>query len=200
MVEEGLTDADLIAASLSEPEVFEDVFRRHYQPVRAYLQRRIGADVGEELAAQTFVVAFDQRDRFDASYPSSRAWLFAIATNLLRHHARDEERHRRLLMQNVTKLAPRWLEHDDDRLAAALVFPALLRALSGLEPRDRDAFLLFALADLSYDEVAKALDIPIGTVRSRISRARRLVRERVPSLEAIMSVNERPKSEGSSDG
>ena len=200
MVEEGPTDADLITASLSEPELFEDVFRRHYQPVRAYLQRRIGADVGEELAAQTFVVAFDHRDRFDASYPSARAWLFAIATNLLRHHARDEERHRRLLMQNATKLAPRSLEHDDDRVAAALAFPALLRALSGLEPRDRDAFLLFALADLSYDEVAKALDIPIGTVRSRISRARRLVRERVPSLEAIMSVSERSEIEGSPDG
>lgn len=200
MVEEGPTDADLITASLSEPELFEDVFRRHYQPVRAYLQRRIGADVGEELAAQTFVVAFDHRDRFDASYPSARAWLFAIATNLLRHHARDEERHRRLLMQNAAKLAPGSLEHDDDHMAAALVFPALLRALSGLEPRDRDAFLLFALADLSYDEVAKALDIPIGTVRSRISRARRLVRERVPSFEAIMSVNERSKIEGSPDG
>jgi len=200
VVEEGPTDADLIAASLSEPERFEDVFRRHYQPVRAYLQRRIGIDVGEELAAQTFVVAFDHRERFDASYPSARAWLFAIATNLLRHHARDEERHQRLLMQNASKLAPPFTEHDDDRLAAVMAFPMLLQALSALEPRDREAFLLFVLADLSYDEVANALDIPTGTVRSRISRARRLMRERLPSFEAIMSVDEHADAEGSSDG
>lgn len=200
MVEEGPTDADLIAASLSEPERFENVFLRHYQPIRAYLQRRIGSDVGEELAAQTFVVAFDHRERFDASYPSARAWLFAIATNLLRHHARDEERHRHLLIRHASSLSPRSLDDDDDRVAAALALPVLLGALTELDPHDRDSFLLFALAELSYDEVAKALDIPTGTVRSRISRARRLLRERLPSFEAIMSMSEGAEIEGPPDG
>ena len=68
---------------------------------------------------------------------------------------------------------------DADRLDAELERPVLARALMALAERDRETFLLFVLEDLSYDAIAAALDVPVGTVRSRIHRARTQLRERI---------------------
>lgn len=183
MRDEG-TDAEIIAASLADPAEFEVIFRRHYQVVRAYLQRRAGLDVGEELAAQTFLVAFDQRRRFNASYASARPWLFAVATNLLRHHLRDSTRHRRLTSVDASG-ERNDMEDADERVAAAQLRPVLERALASLSATDRETFLLQTLGDLSNNEIAEALSIPAGTVRSRMHRARNALREQLEALGAI---------------
>ncbi len=189
------TDAELIEASLRDPEAFEGVFRRHYQPIRRYLQRRLGSDVGEELGAQTFLVAFERRASYDMAYPSARPWLFAIATNLLRHHARDEQRHREIL-QRESRLSLGVMAADDDRMIIAHTIPLVFDALASLDERDREALLLYGIADLSYEDIASVLAIPKGTVRSRIHRARRILREHLPPLKAIMIVAD----EGPRDG
>lgn len=183
MRDEG-TDAEIIAASLADPAEFEVIFRRHYQVVRAYLQRRAGLDVGEELATQTFLVAFDQRRRFYASYASARPWLFAVATNLLRHHLRDSTRHRRLTSVDVPR-DRNDMEDADERIAAGHLRPALEHALASLSATDRETFLLQTLGDLSNNEIAEALSIPAGTVRSRMHRARNALREQLEALGAI---------------
>lgn len=183
MRDEG-TDAEIIAASLADPAEFEVIFRRHYQVVRAYLQRRVGLDVGEELAAKTFLVAFDQRRRFYASYASARPWLFAVATNLLRHHLRDSTRHRRLTSVDVSR-ERNDMEDADERIAAGHLRPALEHALASLSVTDRETFLLQTLGDLSNNEIAEALSIPAGTVRSRMHRARNALREQLEALGAI---------------
>ncbi len=183
------TDAEIIAASIEDPDVFEFVFDRHYDAVRRYLQRRVGLDVGEELAAQTFLIAFDRRANYDARYPSAKPWLLGIATNLLRHHLRDERiRLAAYAKAPVGQINPEGT--DDDRLAAALAAPRIAEVLMTLHQRDRDAFLLFVVGELSYEEVAVALGIPSGTVRSRLNRARRKMREQLEGLEAIQGMAE----------
>ena len=185
-VEPQETDAEAILASRQDPPRFEVVFRRHYQPIRAYLQRRIGPDVGEQLAAQTFVDAFEHRGSYDARYASAKPWLFAIATNLLRHHVRDEGRHLRRLRAQPP--AASTVDDEDDRIASLVLQPLLVSALAELPDADREALLLFVLADLPYDEVARVLNVPIGTVRSRIHRARGRVREQLPALGDMRKV------------
>ena len=183
-------DADLIRGSVEDPRLFEGVFERHYDSVRRYAQRRVGAAVGEELTARTFLVAFERRSTFREDADSARAWLLGIATNLIRHHVRDEQTHLRIL----AALPPGRRERapdDEGRLEALDVWPTIAEILRALPPGDRDAFLLAALQELSYGEIAAALDIPVGTVRSRIHRVRSALRERLREVGAITDDDER---------
>jgi RNA polymerase sigma factor (sigma-70 family) len=178
-----LEDAELIRRSVDDPKLFEEIFHRHHDVILRYARQRLGHDVGEEIAARTLVIAFDQRARFDARYRSARPWLFGIATNLIRHHLRDERVHLTALAR--LPIDPELDESDVlDRLDALRRRPLLLQAFLELPPIDRDAFALLALSGLTYAEIAKALDVPEGTVGSRIHRARRFLRERIRGLEA----------------
>src|SRR5450759_986183 len=87
---EARSDAQVIAASRVEPRVFAAVFDRHYDAVHRYLARRVGSDLADDLAADTFTTAFDARRRYDTTHPDARPWLFGIATNILRHHHRAQ--------------------------------------------------------------------------------------------------------------
>ena len=172
------SDAQIIAESLGDPTVFALVFDRHYDSVHRYLARRVGAELADDLAAETFTTAFDVRRRYDPDHPDARPWLFGIATNLVRHHRRSEARRLRAYAR---------LDHPADtdggfegleaRLDAERMGPAIAEALAHLSHGDRDTLLLFAWADLRYEEIAVALHIPVGTVRSRLNRARRRLRE-----------------------
>lgn len=172
-----LSDAQVISASLSDPALFRDLFERHHDDVRRYLQRRAGADTGEELAAQTFEEAFRTRARFDPAYSNARPWLMGIATNLLRHHYRAEAARLRAL-EHAAGMASTVPEDDPEaRLDAQRAAHVLARALQQMSRGDRDIVLLYAWADLTYAEIARALHLPIGTVRSRLHRIRRRLRE-----------------------
>jgi len=181
------SDAELIRTSVGQPEVFALVFERHYEVIRRYLQRRGGHELGEELAAQTFEEAFLARGRYRAQYPSAKPWLLGIATNLLRKHMRGDDAHRRALARHAGRreIHDRDIERADERLLAQLHRGPLIEAVASLEDRDRDVLLLFAWNDLTYEEIAVALGIPVGTVRSRLNRARRQLRELIGPLEAI---------------
>jgi len=172
------TDAVVIAASHERPTAFTAVFDRHYDAVHRYLARRVATDLADDLAADTFAIAFRLRDRYDGAHDDARPWLFGIATNLVRHHRRSEARRLRAYERVQTIEST---ELDEDRVVgradAALALPRVARALRRIPDGERDALLLLAWADLSYDEIARALDIPIGTVRSRIHRGRERLRE-----------------------
>jgi RNA polymerase sigma factor (sigma-70 family) len=170
------TDADAIAFSVRNPSAFEVVFDRHFDDIFRYLRRRLGPSRAEELAAETFAQAFAARRRYDSQYASARAWLYGIAVNLLRHHYRSEERQLRAFGRTgVDPLAAEELSLE--RLDAAGAGPRVARALAELAAADREALLLYAWAELSYGEIADVLGVPIGTVRSRLHRARARVRE-----------------------
>jgi RNA polymerase sigma factor (sigma-70 family) len=164
-------DASLIARSLREPAAFAAVFDRHWPGVHRYCASRAGS-AGEDLAAETFRVAFDERAKFDPRYTDARPWLYGIATNLLRHWFRAAARR-----------APDPPRHEWDfteealgRVEASALGPGLAAALRAVAACDRDALLLHAWAELTYTEIAEATGVPVGTVRSRIHRARSRLR------------------------
>jgi RNA polymerase sigma factor (sigma-70 family) len=175
-VMDNLPDAEVIRASCEEAEAFTAVFDRRFDPIRAYLVRRLGSSVGDELAAEVFVRGFELRRRYDPDRGELRAWLFGIAANLIRRHRRDERRRLQALARMPIAAEPPSDADSDRRVDAEQQRGALIRGLARLSQRDREVLLMFVWAELSYEQIAQALDLPIGTVRSRISRARRLLR------------------------
>jgi len=176
----GDDQADILA-SLGDPARFAAVFERHVVGIYRYHARRVGSNDAEDLTAETFADAFRHRARYQPDRGSARAWLFGIATNLLLHHHRGESRrlaaHGRIVPVMVSESAENRLV---DRLYSAARLDAALRAIG---PELRDVVMLIAVAELTYDETAAALDIPIGTVRSRLWRARRELREALDPSE-----------------
>ncbi len=169
-------DSDAVSASLHTPAGFATIFDRHFDAVHAYLQRRVGPDLADELSAQTFLVAFDKRRGYDPAQPDARPWLFGIATNLVRRHHRDEVRQFRAYARSAEDPVLDAFDGVEARLDASEMRRELVDALAQVPVEELDALLLYAWAELSYPEIAAALEIPTGTVRSRLSRARGRIR------------------------
>lgn len=170
-----LTDAEVIAASLANPRAFEAIFDRHFPAISRYLRRRLGTRVADDLAAEVFALAFRGRHSYDLTRGDARPWLYGIAANLVRRHSRDEQRELQAHARAARETAAAAVDPLDELLREAIE-PALAGALAQLDPRDREVLLLFAWASLSYEEIAFALDLPIGTVKSRLNRARAILR------------------------
>ena len=162
-------DADAIRRSVAEPAQFGLVFDRHFQAVYASL-RRVGEAVAEEVAAETFLRAFERRERYDLEREDALPWLLGIATNVMRRHWRSERR--RLAAYARTGIAR---PGEGPEVAGEV-----LTAVAGLPRRQREVLLLWAWADLSYQDIAVALGLPVGTVRSRLARARSRIAGEVP--------------------
>jgi RNA polymerase sigma factor (sigma-70 family) len=172
------TDASVIERSWSEPEAFAELFDRHADEIHRYAARRLGVEAADDLMAETFVIAFQRRHRYDVSRPEARPWLYGIVTNLVGRHRRAEARRLRALARVAP---PGEGEPLADRVAARVTAQGaraeLAGALAGLPARYRDVLLVVAWGDLDYGEAAEALGIPVGTVRSRLHRARSRLRE-----------------------
>ena len=182
-MESARSDVECLARSLGEPKAFALIFDRHFAAVHRYLHRRAGRDLADELAAETFALAFERRASCRATR-SALPWLYGIATNLLHHRWRTE---RRQLRAYGRSSVDRWAEYEDEaaaRVDGLALEARLARALSAMRPRERDALLLYALADLSYEEIAFALDVPIGTVRTWLHRARRVAQRELAAETA----------------
>lgn len=169
-------DSDAISASATTPAEFAAIFDRHFDAIHAYLQRRIGRDLADELSAEAFLIAFDGRARYDLSRPDARPWLFGIATNLLHRHRRHELRELRAYARSAADPILDAFDGVDARIDASGTRRKLVDALAGVPADELDALLLLAWADFSYTEIAEALEVPVGTVRSRLSRARARIR------------------------
>jgi len=171
------SDAMVIGASIADADQFGVLYDRYAATLYRYAQRRVGPELAEDLVADTFVAAFRRRSRYDLSRPDARPWLFGILTRELAHNRRGEVRRYRALARAapdpVTE-AP--AERVVEAVAAGALRTRLATELATLSVRDRDVLLLIAWGDLTYEEVADALGIPIGTVRSRLHRARNRLR------------------------
>lgn len=170
-----MNDGSMIETSLRDPATFAQLFDQHWARIFVFCVSRAG-NAGEDIAAETFKVAFDRGDLFDVSYGDARPWLFGIASNLLRHHFRSGQRARRAGARTLTLHPQRVAMGAGEEFEARTLTPELSAALANLSEEERDTLLLLAWADLDYAEIARALDVPIGTVRSRIHRARNRVR------------------------
>lgn len=170
-------DAALIERSLRDPEAFAILFERHADEIHRYLGRRVGAAIADDLLAETFAVAFTKRRRYDRTRADARPWLYGIATKLISGHRRAEARRLHALARTP---APDVDEPMADRVvaqsSARAARRALHAALTALPVAQRDVVLLVAWADLEYEQIAEALRVPVGTVRSRLHRARAQLR------------------------
>jgi RNA polymerase sigma-70 factor (ECF subfamily) len=172
------------AVSIVDPMAFERGFEENFSLIHRFVARRVGTALADDLAAETFAIAFRRRASFDPKRGSLRSWLYGIATNLVRNHWRTE--------QSLLKLATRLrvgseylddLSISDERLSASLVAPRIAAALASLNEEQRDVILLHAWAELKHDEIAHALGIAPGTVRSRLSRARAVMANQLGSFD-----------------
>ncbi len=161
----GIADAAVIERSMHEPDWFGVIFDRHFDAVFGYLARRTGRSAAEDLASATFTVAFERRNGFRRDATSARPWLFGIATNLLRAERRAERR----ALAAVGSVDVSGVTVDPSGTGD---LAHIGRLLAALDPGQRDVLLLHAWEELSYEQIAEALEIPIGTVRSRLARAR----------------------------
>ncbi len=175
------TDADVITSSLVSPAAFGELFDRYATTMFRYLVRRVGPVDADSLLGDLFRIAFEKRATFDTDRAEARPWLYGIASNLLARHRQGEARRldatARLMNTSMTTADP--FSEVDARLDASRLWAAVAAAIATLPPGERDALLLFAWEGMPYDEIAVALEVPVGTVRSRLNRARRRLRELV---------------------
>ncbi len=188
-----LADSVAIRESLRRPEQFGLLYDRYAVALHRYAGRRVGDDVADDLVAATFLAAFRARGRYDLDRATARPWLFGILTKeIARRHRTEQARFR--------ALGRAWSDPPADGLAdevaagvsAQAARAVLASALARLSPAERGVLLLIAWGDLSYDEAAQALGIPLGTVRSRLNRARRKVREALGGTNPMAVSEERP--------
>lgn len=178
-------DAEDLRASLSESSRFTAIFERHVSEIHRYLSYRVGTDLADDLAAETFLRAFRGRGNFESGKGSVSAWLFGIASNLVRHHRRDEQRRLRLDQTAARSDSPS--PEDDDFVDHLARRSELAKAIAELDAKSRERGPARRGAGFSYEETAAALAIPVGTVRSRLSRARDQVRSQLSPAPSPLS-------------
>jgi RNA polymerase sigma factor (sigma-70 family) len=185
------SDAEVIRHSLRDPEQFAVVFDRHAPRIHRYIARRAGRQVADDLVAETFLAAFAKRHGYDAGYPDAGPWLYGFATNPLGQHRREEVRRLRLGRAAIPELdVPGHADRVSADVTARSLRGALAGALAALPPGDRDVLLLIAWEQLSYEDAARALGIPVGTVRSRLHRVRTGLRSQLMKAGLTETVEE----------
>jgi len=154
---------------------FDAAFEREFAPLHRYLRRRVGAAAADDLSAATFATAFASWDRFDSNLPL-RPWLYGIAANLVRRYWRDERRMLRAYARTGVDPVLSYDAEANSRLDAIARRRELAAALADLRPQDREILLLHAWAEFTDAEIASALSLPLGTVKSRLHRTRERLR------------------------
>lgn len=189
--EEAAHDGALLALSRDDPERFAVLFDRHAAEFHRYVARRLDASTADDLVSEAFLIAFRKRAQFDSDRSDARPWLYGIVTRLVDQHRRKEARKYRALARG--SISPVEEGHDERvtaRVAAESTHRELGTAMAGLAARDRDALLLYAWQELPYEDIAEALNIPVGTVRSRLNRARRKLRKELGEPDIALARKE----------
>lgn len=163
-----LQDGEVMARAIAEPACFVEVVDRHGRAIHAYLVRRAGPQVADDVLDEVWLQAFAARRRFDVRRPDARPWLYGIARNVLRSHLRSRSR---VVPLDGNGAADAFADADA-RLDALRHRPALRDALAALPEEDREVLLLVAWEGLTPAEAAQSLGIPQGTARWRLHKAR----------------------------
>jgi RNA polymerase sigma-70 factor (ECF subfamily) len=170
------SDASLMRLAASgQAGSFLALMGRHGQAIHAYLARRCGRDAADDLLSEVFLRAYAARGTFDGRRHNARPWLYGIARNVLHEHWRQSGAADLKPILIPTATHDPWSEVDA-RLDAAARLPGVRLALAGLAPGDREVLLLVAWEGLTPAEAAGVLGIPPGTARSRLHRARQVMR------------------------
>jgi RNA polymerase sigma-70 factor (ECF subfamily) len=175
-----LDDADLWELSVKDPEAFGEIFRRHARAVFAMCYWRTGnAAVAEDVTSVVFLEAWKRRDAVVLEHRSALPWLLGVAN----HTSRNATRSLRRYSQALKRLdGHRTLLDDDaviDRLDAEISLNTVNEVARELNEQEREIVLMVFWSGLSYESAAVALGVPVGTVRSRVSRTRRKLQLRL---------------------
>ncbi|HEY2523027.1 MAG TPA: sigma-70 family RNA polymerase sigma factor [Streptosporangiaceae bacterium] len=177
-------DSELIARSLDgDEDAFVEVVRRHEAAVGAYLARRAGRDLAEDLLGEVWLAALASRASYDRAFPSAGPWLFGVAHNTLRRHWRSRPAEEPCA--DVTGLASGWdpwtaVDHRVD------VESALRQALAQLRPQQREILTLVAWEDLTVADAGRVLGMPPGSARRCLHQARMALRN-TPGMAALLA-------------
>ncbi|MET8870242.1 RNA polymerase sigma factor [Nonomuraea sp. NPDC004580] len=166
----------------------ERIFDAHFAEIHRYIAQRLSRDDADDLAGEVFLVAAG--GGYDSSRGEVRPWLYGIATKLISRHRRSEIRRWRALSRVSEREAQ---NHEDTTLArvtAGSLTGRLAGALARLNSGDRDVVLLVALGDLTHREIAAALNIPYGTVASRLNRARKQLRKALGDVNPLKEAHD----------
>jgi RNA polymerase sigma factor (sigma-70 family) len=173
-------DETVAWAMAGDRDAFACLVREHGQAVHAYLSRRAGRQVADDLLTEVWLRAWRSRAGYDTAWAALRPWLYGIARNVLRSHWRLRADH---------PAASYHLEEDpwpavDDRLDANRIRVALAAGLAELSEDHREVVLLVAWEQLTPTEVGLVLHLPASTVRSRLHRARLVLQGSIDALDA----------------
>ncbi|MGW6442171.1 RNA polymerase sigma factor [Lentzea sp. NPDC055074] len=174
-----------VAPAVLDEAALLELYESTAERLHRYVARRVGPDTAQDVVSEAFLVLWDQRagQAYDAD--AVRAWLYGVATNLLRGHVRAEERKLRAWSKEH---AARTDEADiGDRVSAAadadVLAGPLTAWLAELRVEEREVLLLNAWADFTPAEIAVALDVPVATVRTRLHRGRARLRTRLAATD-----------------
>ena len=168
------SDADLWARSRAgDSEAFGLLFEKHAKPIFNYCFRRTGnSETARDLLQVVFLEAWRRREK-ELAPDKVLPWLYGVATNVLRNQRRSERRFAAALGRMPRgEASPNFADGADERVDYQRQAQAGLSRFHSLPKGEQDVFVLCVGMELTYEEAAFALDIPIGTVRSRLSSAR----------------------------
>lgn len=168
----------IVAAQRGDNRAFASLMKEHQKLIYAMIYRQVGdADVAEELAQESFIKAYRGLKRFRGDCKVS-SWLVRIALNQTNSYFRS--RRYKQYVRNEQLDAARAIPTDqsgEQELLQRQRLEQFRRAIASLKPHYREVLVLCGLEGKSYDEAASIMDIPVGTVRSRLNKARLLARE-----------------------
>jgi RNA polymerase sigma factor (sigma-70 family) len=197
---------DAVGSPVSDEKALLRLYESCARRLHRYLARRVGSQVADDLVAEAFLVVWEQRAERELDSDGARAWLYGVATNLLRGHVRTEQTR----LRHLALEAPCAGAADDPQTRAANVVDARALAtrlgplVAELRPEERDVLLLTAWGDLSLTEIATATSVPVATVRTRLHRARARLRRRlavrVDAYELLRTGLEQADTKDEEDG
>jgi RNA polymerase sigma factor (sigma-70 family) len=158
-----------------DAEAFGDLYVRHARAVQSYcLWRTVDLQAAEDATATVFLEAWRGRERLSLYGDSAASLLLGIANNVVGRHWRSQRRYREALAR-IHEAGPHPMDLEAEAIARLDAIRQVREggaAIRALPRREREVLALLAWSDLSYGEIAAALGLPIGTVRSRLARAR----------------------------
>jgi RNA polymerase sigma-70 factor (ECF subfamily) len=189
-----LSDEEIMVRCATGSEAAFQILVSRYRPrIINLVTRFVGdPDRAEDIAQEVFIRVYRNRERYRKSGKFS-TWIFTIAANLAKNEIRRKVRHRRVVSMDEekepgTSLATTLADKSPgpgQTLERRELEGLILNAIESLPERYRLALVLRDLEGLAYEEVSRVLGIPGGTVRSRINRARLMVKERLESLVRV---------------
>jgi RNA polymerase sigma-70 factor (ECF subfamily) len=183
-----MEEAELVRkARLGDMDAFESLVRKYQQKVYALCRRLTGAhQSADDLAQETFIKAYFSLESFDESRPLY-PWLRRIALNAGLNYVRRRGREKPFddgLSDTGRHTLMRAAEGPEQELERAELEAGFERAVAALPAEQRSVFVLRFYEDMSYDEIARELGLPLGTVMSRLNRARRRLRQLLEATAA----------------